>query len=90
MSTPGPTMSKARRSNTYETRTLVLKIHPGATTTLRRASWVMMKSGGRKLGYGKGFRPANETRATIMRQTTMHLEQEERVRWGVRRTVSNS
>ena len=43
----------------YETSKLILRIRPGATTTLRRASWVTMKCDGRRLGSGKGFRSAN-------------------------------
>src|SRR5215207_5661125 len=46
MSTPGTTILKARRTNTYETRPLILRALPGATTMLRRA-WGMIKRDGR-------------------------------------------
>jgi hypothetical protein len=69
----GATIFKARRPNTYETKLLILKAPPGATTTLRLALWVMRKRGGRRLGRGKVFRPANEISATIMWQAALHL-----------------
>jgi hypothetical protein len=49
----GTTMSKSRQHNTYETKLLILKAPPNATKTLRRALWVMMKSGGRRPGRSK-------------------------------------
>jgi hypothetical protein len=67
-------MSKAGRTNTYEKRKLVLKIPPGATTTLRRALWVMMKSDGRRLGRDKVVRPVNEISTTIIRQVILPLQ----------------
>src|SRR3954447_7793103 len=67
MNTPGSTISKARELNTYETRPLILRALPGATTTLRLALWVRMKRDGRRLGSGRVFRPANEIYNTIVR-----------------------
>jgi hypothetical protein len=40
-------MIKARRTNTYETRLLILRALRGATTTLRRA-WGMIRRDGRR------------------------------------------
>src|SRR5215212_735166 len=50
MSTRGTMMIKARRTNTYATRPLILRALPGATTTLRRA-WGMIKRDGRRPGH---------------------------------------
>src|SRR5919112_1572555 len=47
MSTPGTTMIKARRTNTYETRPLILRTLRGAITTLQRA-WGMIRRDGRR------------------------------------------
>jgi hypothetical protein len=46
-----------------------------------------MKSDGRRLGRGKIFSPANEINAAIVQQTTLRLEQEERVRQSARLTA---
>src|SRR5918993_986353 len=61
--TPGTTMSRARQTNTYETRKLVPRIRPGSTMMLRRGLWATMKRDGRRLGSGEVFRPANGGRA---------------------------
>jgi hypothetical protein len=73
-STPGTTISKARRTNTSKTRLLILRIRPGAITTLRRAWWGMMKRDGRRLGRSKKvLRLAHEIYATIILLVTLPL-----------------
>src|SRR5215208_7006411 len=69
MLTPGTTMIKARRTNTYETRPLILRTRPGATTTLRRA-W-MMKSGGRRPRRSHSIPLPH----LLRKEKTMHAEQ---------------
>src|SRR5215217_5938286 len=69
MLTPGTTMIKARRTNTYETRPLILRTRPGATTTLRRA-WMMNSSGRRRRRSHSIPLPQ-----LLRKEKTMHAEQ---------------